>query len=271
VRLLRYASDRFFAIFLVFQVIFWYGIPSHDASAPYWKGSRNIFPTLAVVPEVPSSLAVKALSLGDEQFFFRALTLRLQTMGDTFGRFTPLKDYNYPKLQQWFFLLDTLDKRSNFVPSIAAYLFSQSQNTPDVKYVIEYLDKHASPDLYHKWWWMAQAVFLANHKLEDKRWALELAYKLASTPRTDVPIWVQQMPALIHEQLGEKEEALQIIYGIGEKLDKLSPGEMNYMRYFITERLGMMKDKVAKLEAIEAQKKDRPQPKVPFRLPSALP
>jgi hypothetical protein len=250
-RLFRYPSDALVAALLSIQALFWFGVPS------FWEGTRHILPHMEIVPDVPSDVAVKALSLGDAQFFFRTLAFEIQNAGDSFGRFTPLKDYDYPKLKRWFELLDRLDSRSNFVPSLAAYLFSQSQRAEDTRYIVEYLDEHASRDMENKWWWMYQAAYLANHRLNDKQLALKLAYKLAATPKKDVPIWVRQMPALIHEELGEKEEALAIIYGIGEKVDNLSEGEMNYMRYFITERLGLMQDKVKELESIRVAKEKK--------------
>ena len=123
------------------------------------------------------------------------------------------------------------------MPSLAGYYFSQTQNKPDVKYVVQYLDEHASRDLYEKWWWMGQAVYLSNHILKDKDWALELAYKLSKTPRNDIPLWVKQMPAFIHEQKGEEEEALIIIKDIMDNVDELDQGELNFMHYFVKDRL----------------------------------
>jgi hypothetical protein len=219
-----FKSDVFLYVFLVAQIIL-------------WTQTKSYKPNLAIVPDVPSELAIKALSLGDEQFYFRTLAFQLQNAGDTFGRFTALKDYNYNQLYHWFTLLDTLDNKSHFVPSLAAYYYSQTQNTPDVKYVTQYLEETSERDLYNKWWWMGQAVYLANHKLKDKDWALELAYKLASTPRDDIPLWAKQMPAFIHEQRGEEEQALNIIAGILNNVDKIDQGELNFMSYFVNERL----------------------------------
>jgi hypothetical protein len=221
----RYGSDILLYLFLLAQL----GV---------WNITRHYPPNMAIVPDVPSEMSVKAFSLGDGQFYFRLLAYQLQNAGDSFGRFTPLKDYNYHQLYYWFVLLDSLDHRSNFVPSIASYYFSQTQRTEDVRYVVDYLDQHASKDLYHKWWWMAQAVYLANHKLKDKDLALKLANKLAKTPRDDIPLWTKQMPAFIHEQRGELDEALVIIEDIAKNADHMDEGELNFMRYFVQERLG---------------------------------
>lgn len=222
VRFIR--TDIYLYIFLILQI-------------SLWTQTKHFKPDFTIVPDVPSELSIKAFSFGDEQFYFRALAFNLQNAGDTFGRFTALKLYSYPKLYQWFTLLDKLDSKSGFVPSVAAYYYSQTQNTPDVKYIVQYLEENASRDLYNKWWWMSQAVYLANHKLEDKDWALRLAYKLASTPRNDIPLWAKQMPAFILEQKGEEEQAMHIIADILQNVDKIDEGELNFMSYFVSERL----------------------------------
>lgn len=223
-RFYRHKSDILVYVFLLLQV----GL---------WTQTQRVIPDMSIVPPVPSKLSVKALAFGDEAFYFRTQALKIQNAGDSFGRFTALKLYDYEKLYHWFTLLDTLDSESNFVPAMAAYYYSQTQNTPDVKYVAKYLEEHAERDLYNKWWWMGQAVYLANHKLKDKDWALSLAKKLASTPRDDIPLWAKQMPAFIYEQRGEEQQALMIIADILNNLDNIKPGEINFMRYFVEERL----------------------------------
>jgi hypothetical protein len=218
--------QKLFALLLFLQISFW-GL------------THKIQPDMHIVPNVPGKLAVKANSFGDEELYFRVLAMVLQNAGDTFGRFTPLKLYDYKKLSQWFYLLDSLDDKSNFVPSIASYYYSQTQYTPDVIYIVQYLDYHASKNLKDKWWWMSQAVYLANFKLKDYPLALKLAYKLASTPGK-IPMWAKQMPAFIHEKLGEKEQAYLIVKDIADNYASISPQEMNFINYFIKDRLKLL-------------------------------
>lgn len=216
------------------------------AQLVFWNSSRNTFPDMAIVPDVPGREVVKALSLGDEQFYFRVLALEIQNAGDTYGRFTPLKNYDYDKLSQWFFLLDTLDPRSDYIPSLATYYYAQTQNVPDVRYIVDYLYEHGKRDVTHKWWWLLQGMYLANHKLEDKDLALKVG-----TPMIDaegIPLWARQFPAFIYEQKGEREQALYVMEHVLESAgkDKLTREEFNFMKYFIEERIekempGLMK------------------------------
>ena len=218
----------------------------------FWQYSKEIKPDLIIVPNVPNDKTVNILALGDRQFYFRNLAFKIQNAGDSWGRFTALKEYNYAKLQKWFYLLDTLDSTSNFVPSIASYYFSQTQKKSDTIYIVQYLKDHAAKDPRKKWWWLTQAVYIANHLLQDKKLALEIAYELNKVPNdVNMPLWARQMPAFIHEQLGEKEASKQIIIDILENFDNFTVGELNFMEYFIKDRI---EDEEFRYEIIEELK-----------------
>lgn len=204
----------------------------------FWWQTRGMLPNMEVVPDVPGRQTVKALSLGDEQFYFRVLALEIQNSGDTFGRFTALYKYDFKKLYAWFKLLDALDDRSNIVPTMATYYFSQTQHVPDVRYIVDYLYEHSAARVEQKWWWLVQAIYLASHKLEDEDLALKVAQPLTST--TKIPVWAQQMPAFVHEKRGEMEDALAIMENIKHSQQEIKPGELNFMRYFVLERLSTL-------------------------------
>ena len=203
----------------------------------YWVQSRHVLPDMSIVPDVPGREVVKALSLGDEQFYFRYLALIIQNAGDTYGRFTPLREYNYDKLSKWFHLLDMLDDTSDYIPSLASYYYSQTQNTPDVRYIVDYLRAHAEWRPEQKWWWIIQAVYLANHKLKDKDLALDIAKPLMDAK--NIPLWARQFPAFIYEQRGETEQALFVMQHVLEGYENatLSREDFNFMKYFIEERI----------------------------------
>ncbi len=224
------------------------------AQGGFWWKTRSIIPEMTIVPDVPGEATVKALSLGDEQVFFRFLALNVQNAGDTFGRFTALYKYDFNRLYHWFNLLDTLDNQSNYVPSMATYYFSQTQHKPDVKYIVDYLENHAKGRVKDKWWWVVQAVYLSNHKLEDKDRALELANMLKDVK--DIPLWAQQMPAFIHEQRGEMEEASAIIENILKSEQQLKQGELNFMYFFLKDRTKRLDELKGDLKA--AQKRHTP-------------
>ncbi len=207
--------------------------------AALWYSSRHIKPDLAILPEVPGKYEVKALALGDDEFYFRALGNRLQMSGDTFGRSTPFKDYDYVKLAEWFRVLDSLDGKSNYIPSLAAYYFSLTQRHSDTIYVINYLQETAAKDPERKWWWLVQASIIAKYKLGDKNLALKIAKKLENIPG-DIPLWARQLPAFYLADMGEKEQAIIIIRDLLKNYKNLPPDELNFMYYFVKDRLKMI-------------------------------
>lgn len=218
----------------------------------FWNHTRTIMPEMGIVPAVPGERTIRALSFGDEETFFRLLALNIQSSGDTFGRFTALYKYDFNKLYHWFHLLDQLDNESNYLPSMATYYFSQSQNPDDVRYLVDYLDEYTLGREKEKWWWVTQASYLASHKMGDSARALELAERLRGVK--GIPLWAQQLAAFVHEGRGEYGEALDIIQEILKEPSQYSQGELNFMRYFIEERLGKMKEMDKELTAIQKLK-----------------
>src|SRR5687768_14427417 len=89
----------------------------------FWSHTKHMMPDAGIVPDAPSQEALHAMSFGDGQLYFRWLALNVQNMGDTYGRFTPLRLYDFSKLTLWFERLDGLDSRSNMVPALASYYF----------------------------------------------------------------------------------------------------------------------------------------------------
>jgi hypothetical protein len=217
----------------------------------YWHRTSTILPDMSVVPEVPGRQAVAALSFGDEEFYFRVLALEIQNAGDTFGRFTELYKYDFSKLYAWFTLLDTLDSDSNYIPFLASYYFSQTQHTQDVRYVVDYLYEHSKDRPGKDYWWLAQASYLAEHKLKDRDLALKMALPLERA--TNAPFWVRQLPAFVHERRGEMDDAYAIIENIEKNTKNIPPSELRFMTYFVQERL-------KKLDTMEKKKATEPSP-----------
>jgi len=220
------------------------------AQLGYWQQTKDIKPDLGIVPDVPGREAIHALTFGDNGFYFRVLAFTIQNAGDTFGRFTALRLYDFHKLYMWFNLLDELDSRSNIMPAMATYYYSQTQNTADVRYIVDYLYIHGSRDVEHKWWWLMQAIYLSMHKLNDMDLALKVAAPLVN-PK--VPAFAQQMAAVVHEKRGEMDDALHIMETIRDNAENITDADLKYMGYFIKERIGKL-DQLQKNQQLQNPK-----------------
>jgi hypothetical protein len=254
------SNTIFIIVLFAIQFFFWNGTSFEQfdedseevAKNVLWQGTRNIQPKLEIVPAVPSEEIIKSSSLGDDQFAFRSHSYKLQFAGDTFGRSTPLKDYDYEKLYKWWVLLDDIDSRSNWIAYLVAYYFSATQSPKEqVPYVVDFLEYHSDKNPEKKWWWLSQAVYNAKFKSEDSQRALGLAKKLASLPNElDIPIWTRQLEAFIYEDQGEYEKACDIIVNVVKNFsdNQLTEGELNFIHHFVQERLRAMIDASEKRE-----------------------
>jgi len=211
----------------------------------FWFQTEKIKPNLGIVPDLPSKYSSKVLSFGDTEFYFRTKAMRIQNAGDTFGRVTPLKNYDYEKLYRWFSFLDTLNSRSNYIPALASYYYSNSQNKMDTIPVIRYLEERYDLNPEKNWWWMYQAIFMAAYKLQDEKLALRLSYKLRDTSGNNTPIWTKQVAALMHSKFGEHCEAIRVINEILQDYENkkinVDDNEINFMLFFIKNRIASMK------------------------------
>lgn len=241
-----YQDFRFFFYLYSHKIFLWFFIAFFGLQIFFWQKTESIKPPLELVPPAPSKYLVAAASLGDKEFLFRVMATRLQNSGDVFAGFVALKRYDYSRIYQWLKALDELNDRSHFAPSLAAYIYSQTQKHEDSRYIVDYLDEHSSKDIDHNWWWLFQAVYIARNNMGDINRALELAQKLSQNNAPNAPIWTKQMPAFIYEEMGDGCMSFRVIQKILNESEsgirQVDSEELNFMRYFIRERLRKLKE-----------------------------
>ncbi len=204
----------------------------------YWFSVRDVRAKWGNVPPAPDTKFIGAMGLGDASLAYRLNAIMIQNFGDTGGRYTPLKDYDYDRLSKWFFLQNKLDPRSNFIPYLAAYYFSGVQE-PDKFYpVLDYLEMVGVRSGGENWRWLAQAVYVSRFVMDDLDKALELAKKLADTAPDDAPAWVRQMPVFVMKASGDKEAAYALMLEIlKSNVEKMHPSEVNAARAYICDQI----------------------------------
>lgn len=225
-------SKRAINLFLIFILLLNFAL---------WSGSRGWQARWGNVPPVPSQTGGTVMSLGDSQFAYRTGALILQNLGDNGGSRLTMQDYDYERLEDWFFFLNDLDPVSDYVPFMASYYYGATQEPENFRPLIRYLATIGQVPVAEKWRWLAQAVFMARHRLKDYDLALELAYLLANMQLIDgeLPAWARQMPAFVLELQGENEAAREIISNLIKSGEgRWTPGELNFMKAFLVERLG---------------------------------
>lgn len=235
----------FFYHFNSHRIFAWLFLFTFILQIIFWSKTESIKPNFNIVPPPPNKYSIATTSLGDKEFLFYALALRLQNSGDVFAGFAALRRYNYQYLYGWMKRLDELNSQSNLIAALASYYYSQTQNHPDTKYIVDYLDEHVAIDPPKKWWWLVQALYIAKDRLKDKDRALELAQKLGKIEGEDIPLWTRQMPAMINKEFGKECDAFLIIKNLIDEAEKgkrkINKQDMDFMYHFINERLRTLK------------------------------
>ena len=197
----------------------------------------NIRSNIDIIPELPNESLLEIYSLGDKEFYFRFLAMKVQNFGDMLGSFSSLKNYDYAKLYKWFEILDLLNSNSTIIPSLVSYYFSYTKSPTNLSYLITYLEKYASRDIDQKWWWMFQAVMMAKYSLQDVELAMNLANKLSQAQGDDVELWVAKMPQLIARDIDNNCLAFKITQNILQESQagkiKVNAKNLDFMRHFI--------------------------------------
>lgn len=211
----------------------------------FWNYSKNVRPEFNLLPNPIDSKFSKLASLGDDEFLFRSLIIRIQNAGDIYAGFEPLRNYDYQKLYDWFIFLDSLNAKSRLTPSLAAYTYSNIDDVEKTQHLINYLQYRGQTSIDDNWWWIFQAIYLAR-KIDDRQRALHLAQILASNKDPEAPLWTKQMSAFIYAKYDEGCLAFFAIKNVIDDLNRKNVGisvdDMNFYRYFINTRLKRLKN-----------------------------
>jgi len=204
----------------------------------FWFYGRDLRTEWGNVPPAPDVQYASAYGLGDSSFAYRMNGLMLQNLGDVGGRVTPLRDYDYQALTDWFFVQDSLDPQSDYTPYLASYYFSAVQDPHKFRPVLDYLKEVGRRPEGEKWRWLAQGVFMARFKMGDLQLALELAKVLAQSKAAGLPTWARQMPVFILNARGDGKAAYALMLQILKtSANTMHPNEVREMKRYICTRI----------------------------------
>lgn len=141
-------------------------------------------------PYPPTKLAIKALSLGDEQFLFRYFVFNLQNAGDRLGNVVALKNHSYQRLYGWFIALDDFDPNSKIIPSIAANYYGASSNGEGTEWVIKYLIENGTKNISSNWRSLTYAAFLAKN-IGNYNLITQATAPLIASQDAKIPLWAK--------------------------------------------------------------------------------
>ena len=196
---------------------------------------------LATAQPLPVPMKVelwRAASFGDPIPLARALMLWLQCFDN--GSVTiPFRSLDYARVIHWLDNILSLDNKSQYALLAATRLYAEVNDEPRQREMLEFVYRKFLEDPGHRWRWLAQAVVIAKHRLNDLPLALKFAQALAdNTSNNTVPSWARQMHIFIREDLGEVESARILLGGLLES-DTIT--DINELR-FLSERLQSLQE-----------------------------
>jgi hypothetical protein len=223
---LQYIFLGLFAILISLQIFFGQKFYSHRSKDQ-------------IVSPAPTQLFAKIVSFGDEQFLFRLMATKVQNTGDIFAGFVPLNQYDYSRVYGWLKILDFLDSKSSFAPSVASYYFANSQNNLDKHHIVNYLEEHAKFDPANSWWWLFQAVDISL-RIPDNERAIKIAEKISQGSFNNAPLWVKLVATKLkmqHQKIDSNCLSFVIINNLlqqeSTKNYKINNTEVDFMKGYI--------------------------------------
>ncbi len=182
------------------------------------------------LPAPPPQSALEVAAAGDTTSLAKLLMLRLQAFDNQPGISIPFHALDYGRVIAWLGAILRLDERASYPLLAAARLYGEVSAPAKQRMMLEFVHEEFLKDPNRRWAWMAHAVFIAKHRLQDLPLALRYADALA-THATDasVPSWATQMNIFVRVDMGETEAAKVLLGGLLESGKVADPAERRFL------------------------------------------
>lgn len=190
--------------------------------------------TQAPLPVPLQSDYLNISSLGDPVALSKLLMLWLQGFDYQPGISIPFVRMDYPLLIKWLDAILLLDPDSHYALLSAVRIYSEVPDDAKKRQILDFVYRKFLENPAQRWPWMAHAVYVARHRLNDKQLALVYARELRlRTTGMNIPDWAKQMELFALEDVGEPEAARILLGGLIESGEITEQREID----FLTSRL----------------------------------
>lgn len=198
--------------------------------------------SVSPLPMPPSVTALRVVSLNEPALAARLMMLWLQAYDYQPGVSLPFRSLDYAAVEAWLAHMLELDPGFQYPLLAAARLYGEVDDAPRQRRMLDFIARSFAADPARRWPWLAHAVYLAKHRLQDPALALRLAETLATAdPTAAIPDWARQMRIFVLEDMGELESAKVLLGGLiasGHIVDR-------HERHFLSERLAELERRSA--------------------------
>jgi hypothetical protein len=117
----------------------------------------------------------------------------------------PFLQLDYARVESWLDRILELDPGGQYPLLLAAQVYGQVPDGGKQRRMLELVYRHFLADPNRRWPWLAHAVIMARHRLEDPALALRYAQALAPMPHGSTASWARQMEIFCARIVGEYE------------------------------------------------------------------
>jgi hypothetical protein len=197
------------------------------------------------LPVPPSVTIARGLSFGEEPVLARLGMLWLQSFDNQPGISLPFASLDYGRLIAWLRLILSLDPQAQYPLLSASRVYAEVPDRNKQRAILDFVETEFKRDPNLRWPWMAHAVYVAKHRMEDPQLALRYARTLAThATGREVPHWAKQMVIFVLEDMGELQSAKVLLGGLLDSGKISDPHE----RWFLSHRLAELEQRSATAE-----------------------
>ncbi len=185
------------------------------------------------------------MTLNEPIAMAKYLNLWLQSFDNQPGISLSFRQLDYHRVIQWLETILKLDPRDQYPMLVAAHIYGSIHNARKQRIMMDYIFKKFNQHPARYWRWLAHAVIVARHELNDKALALKYAdalTKAAQSRTVQVPYWARDLKIIVLEDMGELEAAKVLVGGL------IANGKIHdpYEKRFLVQKIKILEQKVTK-------------------------
>lgn len=197
------------------------------------------------LPAPPSEGVMRVFAAGDPVLAARLVMAWLTSVDTQPGQSLPYARLDYARLRDWLALALALDPTAQYPLLAASRLYGEVADPARSRLMLDFVAESFTADPARRWPWLAHAVILAQHRLDDPSLARRYAQALAAAPSSaGIPGWARQLEVFVLEGMGELEAARILLGGL------LDSGQISdaHERAFLLRRLAALSARAGDVE-----------------------
>lgn len=192
------------------------------------------------LPPPPPRALLSALALGEDRTAAALAALWLQFHDTQPGHSVPFRELDYHRVRQWLEHILALAPGSDYPLLLAVRIYGQVNDPARQRIMLGFVRTAFVERPRERWRWLAEAIIIARHRLDDPELALEFARLLNRHTRPgEIPFWARDLQIIVLEDMGELEAARLLIGGMLASGEIDDPHELR----FLEKRLKMLENR----------------------------